>query len=41
MHLVKLLTAEAQANKEIYNLIDDFFKILDFDNGLKNIFFGN
>ena len=41
MHLVKLLTAEAQSNKEIFNLIDDFFKILDFDNGLKNIFFGN
>ena len=39
MHLVKLLTAEAQTNKEIYNLIDDFFKILDFDIWIKKYIF--
>ncbi len=39
MHLVKLLTAEAQTNKEIFNLIDDFFKILDFDNWIKKYIF--
>ena len=39
MHLVKLLTAEAQTNKEIFNLIDDFFKILDFDIWIKKYIF--
>jgi len=39
MHLVKLLTAEAQTNKEIFNLIDDFFKILDFDTWIKKYIF--
>ena len=28
MHLIKLLTAEAQSNKEIFNLIDRFFELL-------------
>ena len=28
MNLIKLLTAEAQSNKEIFNLIDSFFEIL-------------
>ena len=31
MHLIKLLTAEAQSNKEIFFLIDKFFKILPYD----------
>ena len=31
MHLIKLLTAEAQSNKEIFFLIDRFFKILPND----------
>ena len=39
MHLVKLLTAAAQTNKEIFNLIDDFFKILDFDIWIKKYIF--
>ena len=32
MHLIKLLTAEAQASKEIFKLIDKFFEILTFEN---------
>ena len=28
MHLIKLLTAEAQSQKEIFNLIDKFFELL-------------
>ena len=39
MNLVKLLTAEAQSNKEIFNLIDNFFKILDSDNWIKKYIF--
>ncbi|MDC1160057.1 DNA repair protein RecO, partial [Candidatus Pelagibacter sp.] len=35
MSLIKLLTAEAQTNKEIFNLIDDFFVILDSKDWLK------
>ena len=39
MHLIKLLTAEAQSNKKIFSLIDNFFEILTFDNWiLKYIF---
>ena len=39
MHLIKLLTAEAQANKEIFKLIDKFFEILTYHNWiLKDIF---
>ena len=41
MNLIKLLTAEAQSNKDIFNLIDKFFEILIYEIGLKNIFFGN
>ena len=29
MNLIKLLTAEAQSNKDIFILIDDFFKFLN------------
>jgi DNA repair protein RecO (recombination protein O) len=39
MNLVKLLTAEAQANKNIYNLIDAFFGILNLDNWIKEYIF--
>ena len=35
MHLIKLLTAEAQSNKEIFKLIDKFFEILTFDNWIQ------
>ena len=39
MNLIKLLTAESQSNKEIFTLIDNFFKILDLDNWLKEYIF--
>jgi len=39
MNLVKLLTAEAQSNKEIFILIDRFFEILTFDNWIKEYIF--
>jgi len=39
MHLVKLLTAEAQSNKEIFKLIDKFFEILTSDNWIKKYIF--
>ncbi|MDB2485911.1 DNA repair protein RecO [Pelagibacteraceae bacterium] len=35
MHLIKLLTAEAQSNKEIFKLIDKFFEILTSDNWIQ------
>ena len=39
MNLVKLLTAEAQSNKEIFILIDRFFEILTFDSWIKEYIF--
>ena len=39
MHLIKLLTAEAQSNKEIFNLIDKFFEILTYDNWIQKYIF--
>jgi DNA repair protein RecO (recombination protein O) len=39
MHLIKLLTAEAQANKEIFKLIDKFFEILTFENWVQKYIF--
>jgi len=39
MNLIKLLTAEAQSNKEIFILIDNFFKILSLDTWIKNYIF--
>ncbi|QIZ20327.1 DNA repair protein RecO [Candidatus Pelagibacter giovannonii] len=39
MHLIKLLTAEAQSNKEIFKLIDKFFEILTSDNWIKRYIF--
>ena len=35
MNLIKLLTAEAQSNYEIFNLINEFFKVLNFKNWIK------
>jgi DNA repair protein RecO (recombination protein O) len=39
MNLIKLLTAEAQSNKEIFILIDKFFEILIFDNWIQQYIF--
>ena len=39
MHLIKLLTAEAQSNKEIFILINKFFEILTFDNWIQEYIF--
>ena len=39
MNLIKLLTAEAQSNKEIFILIDNFFNILSLDNWIKEYIF--
>ena len=39
MHLIKLLTAEAQSNKEIFKLIDKFFEILTYDNWIQKYIF--
>ena len=39
MHLIKLLTAEAQSNKKIFILIDRFFEILTFNNWIQEYIF--
>ena len=39
MNLVKLLTAESQSNIKIFNLINEFFNILTFDNWIKEYIF--
>ena len=39
MNLIKLLTAEAQSNKQIFILIDTFFEILAFDNWIQRYIF--
>jgi DNA repair protein RecO (recombination protein O) len=39
MHLIKLLTAEAQSNKEIFKLINKFFDILTSDNWIQKYIF--
>ena len=39
MNLIKLLTAEAQSNTEIFILIDRFFEILTFDNWIREYIF--
>jgi len=36
MNLVKILTAESQTNKDIYLLIESFYKLLESKNWLKN-----
>jgi len=39
MNLIKLLTAESQSNKDIFNLINYFFKILNSENWIKEYIF--
>jgi DNA repair protein RecO (recombination protein O) len=39
MNLIKLLTAEAQANKKIFDLIGNFFKTLDSNDWIKEYIF--
>ena len=39
MNMIKLLTAEAQSNKEIFLLIDKFFQILTFNNWIQEYIF--
>ena len=39
MHLVKLLTAEAQSNTKIFDLINNFFEILRSDDWIKEYIF--
>ena len=39
MNLVKILTAEAQANNEIFNIINEFFNILESDIWIKKYIF--
>ena len=39
MHLVKLLTAEFQKNREIYISIENFYNILDSNHWIKNYIF--
>ena len=39
MNLVKLLSAESQANKEIFYLMNNFFKILEYKNWIKEYIF--
>ena len=39
MHLVKLLTAEFQKNREIYISIENFYNILDSNYWIKNYIF--
>ena len=39
MNLIKLLTAESQANNEIYNLITNFFIFLDTEHWIKEYIF--
>ena len=39
MHLIKLLTAEAQSNKAIFKLINKFFEILTYDNWIQKYIF--
>ena len=39
MNLIKLLTAEAQSNKEIFILIDRFFEILTLDSWIQEYIF--
>ncbi len=39
MNLIKILTAEAQANKKVYSLIEGFFNLLNEQNWLKKYIF--
>ena len=39
MSLIKILTAESQTNKDVYNSIDNFYKLLNEPNWLKKYIF--
>tara|TARA_A100001015_G_scaffold175453_1_gene195127 strand:- start:648 stop:1328 length:681 start_codon:yes stop_codon:yes gene_type:complete len=39
MNLIRILTAESQKNLKIYKLIDNFYKILELDDWIKNYIF--
>ena len=39
MNLIKILTAESQKNKKIYDLIEKFYHILKFENWINNYIF--
>ena len=39
MHLIKILTAESQKNYSIYCLIENFYKLLNENNWIKNYIF--
>mgnify|MGYP001163844393 FL=1 len=39
MNLIKILTAEAQANKKVYSLIENLFNLLDDQNWVKKYIF--
>ena len=39
MNLIKILTAESQTNKNIYNLLNDFYQILNEPYWLKKYIF--
>ena len=39
MHLIRLLTADSQKNKMIYDLIENFYILLNRDNWIKNYIF--
>ena len=39
MNLIKILTAEAQANKKVYFLVEDLFNLLNVQNWLKKYIF--
>ena len=39
MHLVRILTAESQKNKNIYNLMENFYILLNKDDWIKNYIF--
>ena len=41
MNLIKILTVDFQSNKNIYDLIDNFYSILESNNWLKKYIFGN
>jgi DNA repair protein RecO (recombination protein O) len=39
MNLIRILTAEAQANKNIYKLLENFFTILSYENWVQEYIF--
>ena len=39
MHLVKILTADSQKNTSIFNLLENFYKLLKDDNWIKKYIF--